>query len=79
MRPGAGGDISLAEGQTSSAFVTWFQPRLSAYTPSPLLYRGRVYVINNNGILQVAAAKTGQEIYKARVGGGSQTFSSSPL
>ena len=79
VRPGARGDISLAEGQTSSAFVTWFQPRLSAYTPSPLLYRGRVYVINNNGILQVADAKTGQQVYKARVGGGSQTFSSSPI
>jgi outer membrane protein assembly factor BamB len=79
VRPGAAGDISLPEGQTSSAFVTWFQPRLSAYTPSPLLYRGRLYVINNNGILQVADAKTGQQVYKARVGEGSQSFSSSPV
>ena len=31
------------------------------------------------GILQVADAKTGKEIYKARVGTGSATFSSSPL
>jgi outer membrane protein assembly factor BamB len=38
-----------------------------------------VYVINNNGILQVADAKTGQQVYKARVGGGSQSFSSSPI
>lgn len=35
--------------------------------------------MNDNGILQVADAKTGAEVYKARVGGGGHTFSSSPL
>ncbi len=44
-----------------------------------MLYRGRVYVVNDNGILQVADGVTGKEIYKARVGGGGQTFSSSPF
>jgi outer membrane protein assembly factor BamB len=79
IRPGAKGDISLATDQTSNAFVVWTQPRFSGYTPSPLVYRGRVYAINDNGILQVADAKTGAEVYKARVGGGGHTFSSSPL
>ncbi len=63
--------------RTSSSLGS--QPRFSGYTPSPLVYRGRVYVVNDNGILQVADAKTGEEIYKARVGGGGNTFSSSPL
>jgi outer membrane protein assembly factor BamB len=79
IRPGASGDISLGTDQTANEFVAWMQPRFSAYTPSPLVYRGRVYAVNNNGILQVADAKTGVEVYKARVGGGGQTFSSSPL
>lgn len=79
IKPGASGDISLAKDQTGNTYVAWFHPRLSGYTPSPLLYRGRVYVINDNGILQVADAKTGKELYKARVGGGGMTFSSSPL
>ncbi|MCA1586540.1 MAG: PQQ-binding-like beta-propeller repeat protein [Acidobacteria bacterium] len=79
IRPGASGDISLEKEQTANAFVAWLQPRFSAYTPSPLVYRGRVYSVNDNGILQVADAKTGAEIYKARVGGGGHTFSSSPL
>jgi outer membrane protein assembly factor BamB len=79
IRPGAGGDISLAKDQTANDFVAWLQPRFSGYTPSPLAYRGRVYAVNDNGVLQVADAKTGVEIYKARVGGGGQTFSSSPL
>jgi outer membrane protein assembly factor BamB len=79
IRPGAAGDISTAEGAPRSEFVSWFLPRFSAYTGSPLLYRGRLYAANDNGILQVADARTGKEIYKARVGGGGITFSSSPL
>ena len=79
IRAGASGDISLRPDETSNAFVAWYQPRFSGYTPSPLVYRDRVYVVNNNGVLQVADAKTGVEVFKARVGGGGQTFSSSPL
>jgi outer membrane protein assembly factor BamB len=79
IRPGATGDISTAEGAARSELVSWFLPRFSAYTGSPLLYRGRLYAANDNGILQVADAGTGKEIYKARVGGGGATFSSSPL
>jgi outer membrane protein assembly factor BamB len=79
VRPGASGDISLKADEDANAFVAWRQPRFSGYTPSPLVYRGRVYAVNDNGILQVADAKTGKEVYKARVGGGGHTFSSSPL
>jgi outer membrane protein assembly factor BamB len=79
IKPGARGDISSADGQPLHASVAWFLPRFSAYTSSPLLYRGRVFAVNDNGILQVADAKTGKEVYKARVGGGGSTFSSSPL
>jgi outer membrane protein assembly factor BamB len=79
VRPGGSGDISLTADQDANEFVVWRQPRFSGYTPSPLVYRGRVYAVNDNGILQVGDAKTGQEIYKARVGGGGHTFSSSPV
>ena len=68
IRPGASGDISLRQGPDVNEFVAWSQPRFSGYTPSPLVYRGRVYAVNDNGILQVADAKTGAEIYKARSG-----------
>jgi outer membrane protein assembly factor BamB len=79
VRAGAKGDISLTKDQDSNEFVQFRLPRFSAYTSSPLVYRGRVYAVNDNGILQVADAKTGAEIYKARVGGGGNTFSSSPM
>jgi outer membrane protein assembly factor BamB len=79
VKPGAKGDLTTAKGAPLNEFVSWFLPRFSAYTSSPLLYRGRIHAVNDNGIIQVADAKTGKEIYKARVGTGSATFSSSPL
>jgi len=78
VKPGASGDISLTEGQTSNEFVAWYQPRAGAYTSSPLVFDGRVYVVNDNGVLQVYEVKTGREIYKVRVGGVGNTFSASP-
>ena len=78
VKPGASGDISLKAGETSNAFVAWYQPRAGAYTSSPLAYGGRVYVVNDNGVLQVFDGRTGREIYKARVGGAGNTFSASP-
>ena len=69
IRPGAAGDISTAEGAPRSEFVSWFLPRFSAYTGSPLLYRGRLYAVNDNGILQVADARTGKESLQGARGG----------
>jgi outer membrane protein assembly factor BamB len=78
IKPGASGDISLTEGATANAFIAWFQPRASAYTSSPLVFGGRVYVVNDTGVLQVFEATSGKELYKARVGGVGNTFSASP-
>jgi len=78
VRPGGNGDISLAKGEETNQFVAWFHPRASAYTSSPLVYRGRMYVVNDNGILTVFDSQTGKEIYKARAGGTGNTFSASP-
>jgi outer membrane protein assembly factor BamB len=78
IRPGASGDVTPAAGGKSE-FVAWMSPRFSGYTTSPLVYRGRVYAVNDNGVLQVADAETGAGIYKARLAGGGRTFSSSPL
>ena len=79
VKPGASGDISLADGEVSNDFVAWTHPRASAYTSSPLLVGGRLYIVNDNGILAVLDAKSGERLYRARVGGGGHTFSASPF
>jgi outer membrane protein assembly factor BamB len=78
VRTGASGDISLAKGEESNTFVAWFHPRASAYTSSPLVYHGRIYIVNDNGIMTVLDSQTGKEIYKVRAGGSGNTFSASP-
>jgi outer membrane protein assembly factor BamB len=78
VRAGASGDISLEKDQTHNDFVVWQDPRAAAYTSSPLVFGGRVYAVNDNGVLAVFDAKTGRRIYQARVGGAGNTFSASP-
>ena len=79
IRPGASGDISLKPGETSNSFIAWSHPRAAGYTPSALVHNGHAYLIHDTGILTVLNAKTGQPVYKVRVGGGGQTFSASPI
>lgn len=79
IRPGASGDISLANGQTSNAFIAWMQPRASGYTPSAIVHDNRVYLVHDTGIMGVYAADSGREIFKARTGGVGHTFSASPI
>ena len=79
VKPGASGDISLDDGEKANDYVAWSHPRFSAYTSSPLLVNGRLYIVNDNGILAVHDAKTGDRLYRARVGGGGHTFSASPF
>jgi len=79
VKPGASGDISLNPETTSNEFVIWRQGRVAGYTPSALVYAGKVYLVHDTGILAVLDAKSGKQIYKVRVGGGGQTFSASPV
>ena len=42
IRPGARGDITLKEGETSNEFVAWSNPALATYLPSPIVYRNQL-------------------------------------
>ena len=63
VRPGAAGDLTLAEGETRSASIAWMQPNASPYNPSPLLYRDRFYVLWDFGFFNCRNAATGDELY----------------
>jgi outer membrane protein assembly factor BamB len=79
IRPGQRGDLSLPAGRTSSASVAWSHARGGSYVPTPLLYDGHLYALNNNGVLGCYRADTGEQVYQARVGTGSSAFSASPV
>jgi outer membrane protein assembly factor BamB len=78
LRPGAGGDISLKEGQTSNEYVVWSQPRGGTYLPSAVAYEGALYTLTETGILNCFDAKTGKQIYKTRIDPAASAFTTSP-
>ena len=79
IRPGAAGDLTLQGNESSSQFVAWSKTRRGGYMPTPLIYRGQLYVLNNDGLLGCYDLKTGTEHYQERVPHRSFGFSASPV
>ncbi len=79
IRPGASGDITLAEGETSGEHIAWSVPRGGPYHPSGLVYRGLYYTLFDQGFLTCHDARSGAEVYgKQRVSRDSANFTASP-
>ena len=79
IRPGASGDITMDEMQTSSEDVLWFERRAGGtYLPTPVLYDGGIYVLTDKGILTRHDAKTGERNYQTRIHQLARNFTSSP-
>jgi outer membrane protein assembly factor BamB len=78
IRPGAAGNISLGENQTSNEYVVWSQARGGTYLPSPVAYDGAVYTLTETGILNRFDAKTGKQTYKTRIDPKATAFTTSP-
>jgi outer membrane protein assembly factor BamB len=78
IRPGASGDITLPEGETSSKYVAWSQPKAAPYNPTTLVHDGRLYVLYDRGIMSCYNATTGEEIYRMKRLPESRAFTSSP-
>jgi outer membrane protein assembly factor BamB len=78
LRPGAAGDVSLKNDQTSNGYVVWSQPRAGTYLPSSLAYQGAVYALSETGILSRFDARTGKQIYKTRIDPAATAFTTSP-
>jgi outer membrane protein assembly factor BamB len=79
IKPGASGDITLAEGQNSNDFIAWHDPAGGPYNPSPLVYGDNYYTLFDRGFLTCHDARTGKEIYgKQRINPESGAFTVSP-
>jgi outer membrane protein assembly factor BamB len=80
IKPGASGDISLKEGETSNEFIAWCSRTAGPYNPSPLVDGDYLYVLFDFGFLSCHDARTGREIYgKQRIRPESATsFTASP-
>ena len=78
VKPAATGDISLAKGEQSNAFVAWAAAKGGTYLPTPVGYDGAIYVLNETGILSRMDAKTGKVTYRSRLDADAGNFTSSP-
>jgi outer membrane protein assembly factor BamB len=79
VRPGSKGDLTLKANQTSSAAIAWSRTARGSYMPTPLAYRGLLYVLANNGVLDAYDLKTGKELYRQRLPLIGSGFSASPV
>lgn len=78
IRLGASGDISLAKGQDSNQAIAWSTMTEGTYIPTPIVYNGYLFTLNNNGIVTAYNPESGQRAFRGRVGTGG-SFSASPI
>ncbi len=79
VRPGATGDLTLTNGETGSTAIAWSKTGRGSYMPTPLAYRGILYVLANNGVFDAYDLATGKEIYRQRLPLVGSGFSASPV
>jgi len=79
VRPNARGDVTLSDGKKSSDAIVWSMTGRGSYMPSPVVYKGTLYVLNNNGLFDAYNLKTGAEVYRQRLPNVGSGFSASPV
>jgi outer membrane protein assembly factor BamB len=79
IRPGATGDISLKPGETSNAYIAWFDPTLASCYPSAIVVGDQYYTLMDRGFITSNDARTGKVVYgRQRLANDSGAFSASP-
>jgi outer membrane protein assembly factor BamB len=79
IRPGASGDISLAPGESSNAFIAWSLPTGAPYNPSPIVYGDIYYTLFDRGFFTSHDARTGAALYpRQRIAPDASGFTASP-
>src|SRR6185436_14314804 len=79
VRAGASGKLSLEEPRSAESPIAWTKDLTASPVASPLLYQGRVYLLENqSGIVRCLNAATGDELYRKRLPEASG-FTASPI
>ena len=72
VRPGGKGNIT-------ESHVAWKQTRGLPYVASPLVYRGRVYIVKDGGMISCFDAATGKPVYEQERIGALGNYQASPV
>jgi outer membrane protein assembly factor BamB len=73
IRLGREGDL------TGTDAIVWTQTRGNSYTPSPVLYDNKFYVLTDNGMISCYNARTGEPFYQQQRLPKTYNFKSSPV
>ena len=79
VRADAQGDLTPPAGKTSGGALVWSRTGRGSYMPTPLVYKGIVYVLANNGVFDAYDLLTGDELYRQRLEKVGNGFSASPV
>ena len=69
IKPGGKGDITATH-------VKWQVSKNIPEVPSPVFYKGKVYMVKNGGIATCVDAQTGEVVYRKRIGSRGSYYSS---
>ncbi len=69
IKPGGSGDVT-------SSRLLWKEPKGVPEVPTPLYYKGRVYMVAGGGVVSCLDAESGKLIYRGRLGAGGAYFAS---
>lgn len=75
IRPGAKGDITPAPGKANES-VVWNAEQGGSYISTPVVYNGRMYFGNTNGVVRCFASKTGEMLYEERLDADASLYAS---
>lgn len=77
VKPGIRGKHEIGvDGDTPQ--LAWHSTRGGAYMPTPVLYRGLLYMVHHNARIVAHDARSGERVYQARFSAGG-TMTSSPV
>jgi outer membrane protein assembly factor BamB len=79
VRPNARGDVTLPDGKKTSDSIVWSMTGRGSYMPTPLVYKGTLYVLANGGLFDAYDLRTGKEVYRQRLPTVGSGFSASPI
>ena len=78
IRPGAKGDLTIEKDEPRSEFVAFYNRVAGTYIPTPVAYKGALWVVYDRGIFARYDATTGERDFRSRIEGSAGAFTASP-
>lgn len=79
IRPGARGDLTLGDSESTNDSIAWSTQKGGPYMGTPIAYRQHLYVCKSDGILTIYETTTGKVVFGPRRVPGGGAYTASPV